>query len=100
MTDQINAFPLHWPHGRPRKLAGQRKHGKFSIGRHNGTYIARIDLSIADALKRLQEELDRIGARNPVVSTNVETRLDGLPRSGQPEPTDPGVALYFNLGGK
>src|SRR5690606_37638439 len=26
--------------------------------------------------------------------------LDGLPRSGQAEPSDPGVALYFDLAGK
>jgi hypothetical protein len=57
-------------------------------------------LSVADALGRLQDELDRIGARYPVVSSNLETRLDGLPRSGQPEPRDPGVAVYFDLKGE
>lgn len=55
---------------------------------------------MADAVKRLQEEIDRIGARYAVVSSNVEVRLDGLPRSGQREPDDPGVALYFQLSGK
>ncbi|WP_246676740.1 MULTISPECIES: J domain-containing protein [unclassified Mesorhizobium] len=57
-------------------------------------------MSVADALSRLQDELDRIGANLPVVSTNLQTRLDGLPRSGQSEPSDPGVALYFDLAGK
>jgi len=99
------AFPLQWPAGRPRKPAGVRKPGKFnkkvrkefSTG---GSYLALSALSIADALKRLQSELDMIGARYPVVSTNVEIRLDGLPRSGQRNPEDPGVAVYFQLAGK
>jgi hypothetical protein len=55
---------------------------------------------VADALSRLQRELDRIGARYPVISSNLELRLDGLPRSGQREPNDPGVAIYFDLDGK
>jgi hypothetical protein len=55
---------------------------------------------VSVALKRLQEELDHIGARYPVVSSNLETRLDGLPRSGAREPKDPGVAVYFQLNGK
>lgn len=51
-------------------------------------------------MRRLQGEIDRLGARLPVVSTNLETRLDGLPRSGQRKPDDPGAALYFQLRGK
>lgn len=35
-----------------------------------------------------------------MLSSNVELRLDGLPRSGQAEPKDRGVALYFHLGDK
>jgi hypothetical protein len=34
------------------------------------------------------------------LSTNVALRLDGLPRSGQREPDDPGAAVYFKLKGK
>ena len=83
------AYPLQWPGGRPRTGAYRRKRASFSSDRRS--------LSVADALKRLQGELDRIGARYPVISSNVELRLDGLPRSGQREPDDPGVALYFDL---
>ncbi|TGP22514.1 J domain-containing protein [Mesorhizobium sp. M1D.F.Ca.ET.184.01.1.1] len=91
------AFPLHWPSGRPRKLPGLRKNGKFSTAGRNGF---QQHLTVAEALARLQSELDRIGARNRIISSNLETRLDGLPRSGQPDPSDPGVALYFHLQGK
>jgi len=91
------SFPLHWPAGRPRKPAGLRKNGKFSTAGRSGYQQA---LTVAEALRRLQDELDRIGARQPTISSNIETRLDGLPRSGQPDPRDPGVALYFHLQGK
>lgn len=48
----------------------------------------------------MQTELDRIGARDEVLSTNVRVRIDGLPRSGEKEPTDPGAAVYFRLKGQ
>lgn len=52
---------------------------------------------MAQALTRLQDELDRIGAQHCVLSSNLETKLDGQPRSGQSEPGDTGVCLYFQL---
>jgi hypothetical protein len=91
------AYPLKWPEGRARRTPAQRKTGKFNKRTEHG-YAG--DLSVFEALKRLQGELDRIGGRYAVVSSNVETRLDGLPRSGAREPQDPGVAVYFHLGDK
>lgn len=93
MTD---AFPLQWPVGRPRKAPTARKAASFGRQVRN----SRQPLSIADALSRLQSELDTIGARTYVLSSNLELRLDGYPRSAQAEPKDPGVALYFQLRGK
>lgn len=91
------AYPLQWPQGRPRKHPSHRKRAKFGKADHRGW---KQGLSIADALRRLQGELDMIGGRYPVVSSNVEVRLDGLPRSGQRDPEDPGVCVYFDLNGK
>jgi len=96
----VSAYPLQWPTGRIRNAPAARRDGRFSVKRNNGRWIETKTLTVAEALGRLQDELDRIGARYPVVSTNIETRLDGLPRSGQAEPSDPGVALYFDLSGK
>lgn len=96
----VSAHPLHWPAGRPRTASAARQHGRFNKKQHNGRWNETKNLTVADALSRLQGELDRIGARYPVVSSNLETRLDGLPRSGQREPDDPGVALYFDLKGE
>ena len=94
------AYPLQWPQGRSRKTAGLRKRAKFGKDSHNGRYVQKRELTVADALHRLQRELDMIGARYPVVSSNVELRLDGLPRSGQRDPEDPGVCVYFDLNAK
>lgn len=85
-------YPLQWPAARPRRKSSARRKGQFSS---NGLHV-----SVAQAIKRLQDELDRVGARYPVISTNVEVRLDGLPRSGQRKPEDPGVAVYFQLQGE
>lgn len=91
------AHPLQWPQGRPRRPPGARKAAAFG---KLGPRGYRVELTLADARGRLQGEIDLLRARSIVLSTNVELRLDGLPRSGQPEPKDPGVALYFDLGGK
>jgi hypothetical protein len=90
LTAPATPYPLQWPAGRQRRAA--RKDGRFRKYHE--------EITVARALARLQAELDLIGARYPVVSSNLETRLDGLPRSGQAEPRDPGVAVYFQLGGK
>src|SRR5690606_37528542 len=55
---------------------------------------------IADANQRLQAELDRLRAKSVILSTNVELRLDGMPRSDRSPPADPGVALYLRLNGR
>jgi hypothetical protein len=66
----------------------------------NTTYTVRRSLTVADARNRLDLELQRLGARDVLLSTNVQVRLDGLPRSGQGEPADAGAAVYFTLKGK
>lgn len=100
----VAPYPLQWPAGRPRRAPASRKSGKFNKSRtvqsYGGTYQRKGEITIAESLKRLQDELDKIGARYPVVSTNLDVRLDGLPRSGQRKPEDPGVAVYFQLQGE
>lgn len=88
-----SGYPLQWPAGKPRTPAVDRKSGNFRSG--------RTALSMNEATKRVRREIDRIvGAFLPVLSTNVELRLDGLPRSNQRKPEDPGAALYFQLHGE
>jgi hypothetical protein len=42
-------------------------------------------------------ECERLGAKRVVVSTNLRVRQDGIPYSGQPKASDPGVAVWFWL---
>ncbi len=93
-----DAYPLQWPLGRPRRPSHQRKDGRF----HKTDYRtnAKRALTVTEAVARLLAEANRIGARGVVISSNLEIRQDGLPRSGQRKPDDPGVCVYFHLAGK
>ena len=87
------AYPLSWPLGRPRTAAHHRSTPQFGTGFTQ----RRREFTIGEAINSLQGELDRLGARQVVMSSNLDLRLDGFPRSGQAQPSDPGVALYFKL---
>jgi hypothetical protein len=98
MSEQ--AYPLSWPRGRPRTAADQRKRATFNVKEWNGRWDETKSVSIVRARERLRRELDLLGAINEVLSTNVELRLDGQPRSDRRAPEDAGVALYFRLDGR
>lgn len=98
MSDTPTTYPLCWPIGRPRTKS--RKFGRFCTTRRDAAWTNRNAMTVAEAVSRVQAELDRIGAKDALLSTNLRTRLDGLPRSDQAQPQDPGVALYFKLSGK
>ncbi len=89
-------YPLSWPAGWPRTASHARRRSSFSkkVG-----YDTK-SLTVADALQRLQRELDLLRVDNVTLSTNVELRLDGMPRSDRSPPADPGAAVYFRLKGK
>lgn len=94
----ISAYPLQWPAGWKRTLSGWRKSGNFSTRRRTQTgYFSAQQLTIDDGVERVLNELARMGfdRNDTVISTNVQTRLDGLPRSDRSEPIDPGVAVYW-----
>lgn len=79
------AFPLHWPEGWPRTKAPAR---------------SKFDLSFTEARDGLLAEVQRMGGRYIVISTDIETRQDGLPYANQRAPRDTGVAVYFERKGK
>jgi hypothetical protein len=96
----IPRYPLQWPAGWPRSTS--RKRAQFSTRRNSapimgGNFKPAKSLSVADGTERVLRELGmlRISGDDVVISTNVALRLDGLPRSGQGEPSDPGVAVYW-----
>lgn len=53
-----------------------------------------------EGIQRVLDELGRMEVTRDdlVISTNLQTRLDGLPRSDQRKPDDPGVAVYWQAG--
>lgn len=85
MNQTKTAFPLCWPAGKPRT---------------RGQVRSRFDTSFTRARTNLIEELDRLGARNCILSTNIELRLDGLPYANRAQPVDRGAAIYFDYKGK
>lgn len=97
----ISAYPLAWPEGWPR--AKFREYAKFSAS--SQTYDTQTQRSVtkvryvtvADGTSRVMATLRRmgLGSDDVVISTNVVLRLDGMPRSNQSEPGDPGVAVYW-----
>lgn len=99
-------YPLSWPIGWPRKSPAQRSRAKFKKGTRQyysnspGSWLQNSALTVPQGLARLGVELERLGARAVLVSTNVELNSHGDPRGGRREPDDPGAAVYFKLGGK
>lgn len=95
----ISSYPLSWPAGWKRTHPSQREHARFGkrTRQQGHSYPTTQDLTIAEATARVLAELQRMGLRRDdvVISTNLVLRLDGLPRSDQKAPDDPGVAVYW-----
>lgn len=84
MSDETTkSFPLYWPEGWPRTESYKRKRARFD------------DRSVHQGRRVLTEEVRRFGGTDLIMSSNLELRLDGIPRSGQRQPQDAGVAIFF-----
>lgn len=93
------AFPLQWPQGWPRTAPEYREEGRYRFKRSTRERGAMF-WSMSEATSALFEEIRLLGGTGPILSSNVALRLDGLPRSGQRTPDDPGVAVYFTFDGE
>lgn len=95
------AYPLQWPAGWPRTPSHQMQDSKYRfrrVGRYSKSQSPF--WTFAEARDALNDELDRLGARNLVLSSNYELRLDGQPSAKAGNPIDRGIAIYFTLKGK
>jgi hypothetical protein len=83
----IEAYPLQWPVGYKRT-----KYRKGSAFKQSPDKVQIL----------LRNELDRLGATNVVVSSNVPVRKDGYLYSdmSMTKIDDPGVAVYFKYKGQ
>lgn len=80
------AYPLQWPAGWSRTKS--RRSSPYRQSR------------FAQTRDELLSELRLMGARYVTISSNISLRLDGLPYANQPEPQDPGIAVYWERRGK
>ena len=78
----VDAYPLAWPAGTERTKYPKR---------------SQFNTSFARARDELMKEIRLMGGRNIIISANLTLRNDGLPYANQPQPQDPGIAVYFTL---
>lgn len=83
-------FPLSWPRGQARS-----PYQRSAAFRHHGAAVP-----LAVAIRRLQAELDRLGAGNVVLTSDWPRNLDGSFSGRAPALTDPAVAAHFVAFGK
>lgn len=83
----IEAYPLCWPEGRPRTPADWREPAKF-------------ECTMARARDDVLHEIKLMKGSDPIISTNVALRRDGLPSGNQKRVDDCGVAVYFTYNGE
>ena len=90
----IKAYPLQWPAGWERTEPGSHQSARFS---NRSRHWSAKRLTINEGTGRVLEQLAnmRIDPDDVVISSNLLLRLDGFPRSGQAEPSDGGVAVYW-----
>ena len=82
----IQRYPLSWPEGWKRTLSHQRRHATFNKKEAvpGATWQKTVNLSIEDAIRRVFDQLERLGVKHVqedvVVSTNLRVNLRGIPR--------------------
>lgn len=93
------AYPLSWPPAWPRTAF--RREGNFwaKTQAAPGQFSGQRRRTVAEAVTGIMHELKLLGVGNwnVIVSTNLVLNRDGLPRSDQKQPLDPGAAVYFKL---
>jgi len=81
--ESMRSYPLYWPEGWPRVQGYQKKQARFG------------DHSVAEGRRVLGDQVRLFGGDGLIISSNIELRLDGLPRSNQRQLSDCGVAIFF-----
>ncbi len=108
MTEPIQAYPLQWPRGWPRKLPHHRTSAKFRKGSGGWVgaegqrrYQSAERVSLSEGIRRVKRELRAFGVpeHQIVISSDLRLRIDGQPYAAQPtSKLDPGIAVYWQEG--
>lgn len=90
IRESVSAWPLAWPAGWPRTPAEKRRPAAF------------MPTTFFHQFQEVLDELRLLGVRphEVVVSSSLKVKPDGVPYSKQPRAEDPGVAVWFVLGGE
>jgi hypothetical protein len=98
----IESFPCQWPVGFPRTPPAARREARFHrrVDVEGSDYKRKVRTTLHQGIVLVRDELALFKATDVVISTNVPTRLDGLPYSSAKEPDDPAAAVYFRLNGE
>jgi hypothetical protein len=111
LPKKVTKFPLVWPPlwkrtnpadrsrftAREATMATRRTYNT-TLQRHEDQIVPGTKpITMPTARQRLSDQLDRLGADDVILSTNVELTAYGEPRGGRAEPSDPGAAVYFTL---
>ena len=92
VPESVPRYPLQWPHGWKRTPSWAKRNGQFKDFRNW--------IGIPRAVQRLETELDRLGAKDVTLSTNLKPRIAGGLVANEGEPGDNGVAVYFRFKGR
>jgi DnaJ domain len=94
----VETAPLFWPEGWPRTAAHAQERGyQFKQKNSTNSYGATTMVTFSTARDKLYDELQRLGASSPVVSTNHPTGRYGIPTESKRRLQDEGVAVYFTF---
>jgi len=87
-VSEKTGYPLCWPDGWPRTSPAARRRSHFKT-------------SFGSARDKLLGEIRRLGGSDPIISSDIPRRNDGLPYAeAKPKSGDPGIACYFTRKGK
>lgn len=95
MNDEITTFPLSYPVNQPRTKNNERKEARFITRARGYGYGTSRRHSVHESARELELEIRRMGGTSMIISSNLRVKANGLPYSGQKQPDDPGVAVYF-----
>lgn len=87
-TNSTRSYPLYWPESWPRTTQNQVKRARFG------------DHTVHEGRRVLADQVRLFGGSELIISSNLELRLDGNPRSNQKQPADRGVAVFFKRKGE
>ena len=94
-NDDVTTFPLSYPVNQPRTKDSDRKEARFTTRSRGFSYGSSRRHSVHESARELELEIRRMGGKDMIISSNLRVKANGLPYSGQRQPDDPGVAVYF-----